>query len=574
MLLELVIRNFVIIDELKISFDKGLNILTGETGAGKSIIFDAMQLVTGGRGSTEYIRYETDKAEIEALFDLPSSHPVFAIIESLGLEVPSDHLILLKREILKNGKSICRVNGHLVTLSMLKEIGEWLIQFHGQHQQQHLLFEEKQLEMLDAYGHKAIQSSKQEFQSLYQKYQSLVKEVKHLIDHEKELTQRLDLLKYQIDEITRANLTLGEDEELTKKRNQIRHAEKIVKGLTDTLRILSQENGVIDLLSYVTSVLDSISNYDAKVAKINEQLQSFYYQIEDFAMEMNRIIQEYDFDPKQIDYIEERLSTIHTLKRKYGDTVKAILEYAASIEDEIELLEHKDHHLQKLQSELAEIEQDLIIEALELSKIRKSLAKTLSDQIENELKDLQMKNVKFKIELTYQEDHQGIQVNDKRYFISQNGLDKIQFLISPNPGEPLKPLHKIASGGELSRIMLAIQTILSHQDAITTLVFDEIDSGVSGRAAQAIAEKLSFVAKNKQIFVITHLPQVAVMGDHHYLIQKKVVKDLTFTEIVMLNEMERINEIARMLGGVEITEITKKHAKEMLDKAKEYKHEK
>ncbi|TCS84046.1 DNA repair protein RecN [Tepidibacillus fermentans] len=571
MLLELFIRNFAIIDELKIGFDKGLNILTGETGAGKSIIIDAIQLVTGGRGSTDYIRYEENKAEIEALFDLDPRHPVFGIIESLGMEVPEDHFLLLKREILKNGKSICRVNGHLVTLSMLKEIGEWLIQIHGQHQHQHLLDEEKQLEMLDAYGQIAIQSSKQEFQSLYQRYQSMLKEVKHLTDGEKELTQRLDLLKYQINEIAQANLKLGEDEELVNQRNQIRHAEKIIKGLTDSSRILSQENGVIDLLSYVTSVLDSISSYDSKIAEIHEQLQSFYYQIEDYSMEMNRMIQQYDFNPSQIEHIEERLSTIHHLKRKYGDTVEAILEYAAIIEDEIELLEHRDHHLQKLQSDLEEIEQDLVVEALELSKLRQELAKILSDQIEKELKDLQMKDVQFKIEITYQENDHGIQVNGKHYSVSANGLDKIQFLIAPNPGEPLKPLNKIASGGELSRIMLAIQTILSHQDAISTFVFDEIDTGVSGRAAQSIAEKLSLVSRNKQIFVITHLPQVAAMGDHHYLIQKKVMKDHTFTEILRLNETERVKEIARMLGGMEITETSKKHAKEMIDQAKEHK---
>ncbi|WP_339062506.1 DNA repair protein RecN [Tepidibacillus marianensis] len=521
MLLELAIRNFAIIDELKVSFKDGLNILTGETGAGKSIIIDAMQLVTGGRGSIDYVRTDADKAEIEVLFDVESNHPVFDILQALGIDIPEDHLLLLKREIHKNGKSICRVNGQLVTLTMLREIGEWLIQVHGQHQHQHLLFGDKQLEMLDAYGFDKIRSSKQEYQLLYQKYQNVLREVKHLTEGEQKLTQRLDLLKYQIEEITQADLKLGEDEELTSQRNRIRNAEKIVKGISDSSEILSKENGAVDLLSYVTSILDPITHYDSEIATIHEQLQGLYYQIEDIALEISRLVQQYDFNPNEIDGIEERLSIIHHLKRKYGSTVDEILEFAATIEDEMEILEHRDHHLQKLESELNEIEQDMVIEALELSKIRKSLAKTLSAKIVNELMDLEMKNVQFHIEIKYQEKNDGIRVHEKYYSIFEHGLDKIQFLFAPNPGEPLKPLSKIASGGELSRIMLAILSILSDQEKISTLVFDEIDTGVSGRAAQSIAEKLSFVAKNKQIFVITHLPQVAAMGDHHYLIQKK-----------------------------------------------------
>jgi len=571
MLLELNIRNFAIIDELKVGFHDGLNILTGETGAGKSIIIDAMQLVTGGRGSIDYIRSEAEKSEIEALFDLESDHPVFDVLQSLGMNVPQDHLLLLKREILKSGKSICRVNGQLVTLTMLKEIGEWLIQVHGQHQHQHLLFEEKQLELLDSYGQNQINMTKQEFQLLYHKYQNLLREVKHLSEDEQKLTQRLDLIKYQIDEITKANLKLGEDEELTNQRNRIRNAEKIMKGILDSADILSKENGAVDLLSYATSILDPISHYDSDIKKIHEQLQNLFYQIEDIASEINRFAQKYDFNPDEIDVIEERLSILHHLKRKYGNTVDDILEYAASIEDEVEILEHRDHHLQKLQLELNEVEQDMVVEALELSKLRISLAKTLSNKIVKELVDLEMKNVQFKIDIKYQEKSDGVPVNGKYITIFEHGLDKIQFLIAPNPGEPLKPLSKIASGGELSRIMLAILSILSDQDRINTFVFDEIDTGVSGRAAQSIAEKLSYVGKNKQVFVITHLPQVAIMGDHHYLIHKKVKNNHTFTDLELLNENDRILEVARMLGGSEITETTIKHANEMICKAKENK---
>ena len=571
MLLELVIRNFAIIEHLKVNFDHGLNIITGETGAGKSIIIDAMQLVTGSRGSIDYIRSGTEKAVIEALFDLETDHPAFNVLRSYGLDIPEDQLILIKREILKNGKSVCRVNGHLVTLSMLREIGDWLIQVHGQHQHQHLLLEGKQLQLLDDYGKELVYSSKQEYQLLYQKYQSLIKEVNHLTDNEKELNQRLDLLKYQVVEITQADLKLGEDEELIKQRNQIRHSEKIIKGLTDSSTLLSQEQGIVDQLSYVSSIVDSISTYDPKIQELSQLIQNIYYQIEDTAIEINKMVQVYEYNPFENENIEERLSTIHHLKRKYGDSVEAILEYAATIEDELEVLEHRDHHLQKMQLDLKELEQDLIIEALELSTIRKQLANTLALQIEKELQDLEMKNAQFRINIEHQESTKGISYNGKKYSAFLNGIDKVQFLFSTNPGETLKPLSKIASGGELSRIMLAIQTILSDQDEICTLVFDEVDTGVSGQAAQAIAEKLSVVGKNKQVFVITHLSQVAAMGDHHYLIQKNVKNDQTFTDVKKLDLDGREKEISRMLGGLEITNITLTHAREMLDRAKEYK---
>lgn len=572
MLLELTIRQFAIIKDLKVHFHQGLNILTGETGAGKSIIIDAIQLITGGRGSVEYIRKSADKAEIEALFDLSVSHPVFEELKAMGIESGEDGMLLLKRDLLLNGKSVCRINGQLVTLAMLKEAGEWLVQLHSQNQHQHLLFPDKQLALLDAYGEQFLNHIKKQFGSLYEQYHGLKKEAKSLMENEKELAHRIDLLQFQVNEISQASLKSGEDEELIHLREKFRHYEKIVQGLYSSNQLLSEESGAVDLLSQAVNILQSVSNYDPEIKMVFEQLSNAYYQIEDAAMQLNQLKNTLEFDPQQLNEIEERLSVLHHLKRKYGETVDAVLEYAASIEEELGIIQNRDEHLHNIEKKLAKMTEEIRGAALKLSKQRHKLAKELSKTIEQELKDLQMKNTKFQVDIYHQEHPEGLEIDGTHYLLTPFGLDKIQFLISPNPGEPLKPLHKIASGGELSRIMLAIQTILAHKDDIPTIIFDEIDTGVSGRAAQAIAEKLAMVSKGKQVFVITHLPQVASMADHHYLIQKNINKDTTFTEVIHLEHEERINEVARMLGGVEVTDLTKKHAKEMIEKTIQFKN--
>ncbi len=575
MLLELSIRNFAIIKELKVNFNQKLHVLTGETGAGKSIIIDAISLIAGARGSIDFVSNQASKAEIEALFDIPINHPVNHALETSGIEVPVDGLLIVRRELLSSGKSICRINGQLVTLGMLKEIGHYLVQMYSQFQTQQLLSQEKQLALLDAYGEDKLGKTLKEYSQIYRQFNAIKKEFNHFLVNEKELSSRLDLLRYQQNEITQAVLSPDEEEVLIQKRNKIRHSEKIIKGLSNAYQAFSNENGLNELLSHVTGLLDSIKNYDEEIEQISEELNSIYYQFDDFRSKIHQLVHRYelDFSIEQVNEIEERLSIIHHLKRKYGDNIDAILEYAATIEEELEIIENKDDHLNLLQSKLKHLEQDLIIEVTELSTMRKKLAKELSVVIENELKDLEMKNAQFYIDIVSQEDSNGIELNGMKIKVDESGIDKVNFMFSPNPGEPLKPLNKIASGGELSRIMLAVQNILAHQDDIPTIIFDEIDTGVSGRAAQAIAEKLSAVAKTKQILVITHLPQVAAMGEHHYLIEKKVLNESTYTEINVLDEAKRVEEICRMLGGVEITETTKKHAKELLAAAENFKNQ-
>ena len=566
MLRELIIRQLAIIQDLRIEFNHGLNILTGETGAGKSIIIDAIQLITGGRGSVEYIRSTSEKAEIEALFDLPLGHKVFQTLVTLGLESPEDGMLLFKRELLRTGKNVCRINGQLVTLSMLKEVGEDLIQLHSQHQHQQLLHQDKQLSLLDAYGDKEVEEQKEKFVDIYLQYESVKKEAKKLAENEKEIAQRIDLLQYQIKEISQAKLKPDEDDELLKQRDKIRHAEKITNGFKNAYVLLNDENGIVFQMGNVIDILDQIKAYDEKISLLYEQIVNAYYQVEDAAMQLNSQVDSLEFDQEQINSIEVRLSLIHHLKRKYGENVNSVLEYAVTIEEELDLLIHRDEHLQDIQERLKKVIKELKIEALALSNLRKKTAEQLSASIENELRDLQMKNVKFQVNLSYQEDKDGLEVNGNLYQVTQTGLDRANFLISPNPGEPLKPINKIASGGELSRVMLAIQNILANKDDITSIIFDEIDTGVSGRTAQAIAEKLAFVAGEKQVFAVTHLPQAASMADHHYLIKKSNKENSTYTTIEYLDEEKRIEELARMLGGVEVTELTKKHAREMIEK--------
>lgn len=567
MLVELSIKEFAIIEKLKINFNKGLNILTGETGAGKSIIIDAIQLIIGGRGSIEYIRTNAEKAEIEALFDMPKGHPVYKILHELDVDYSEDEMLFIKRELFINGKSICRINGQIVTLAVLKEVGQWIIQLYSQLQHQQLLHNDKQLALLDAYGELSLAKKKDVYKTKYDQYISLKKEIFSLSEDERITAQKIDLLQYQIQEINQANLHYGEEEELIKQKNIIKHSEKISNALNNSYENLSRENGITDLLAQTIHHLEQVSIFDDKIKRILDDVSSTYYQLKEISSEINDEARFIDFDSNEVNSIEERLSVIYYLKRKYGDSIEAIINYLDKNIKELDLIQNKDIHLNNIKDDLIEITKLLLIEALEISKIRKVIANELSLLIEKELDDLQMNNTKIKIDVSFQEELDGIAYSGKKYNITQLGLDKVDFLISTNLGEPLKPLNKIASGGELSRIMLAVLTILAHKEQVTTIIFDEIDTGVSGKAAQAIAEKLAKVSKTKQVFVITHLPQVASMADYHYLIQKNIDNEITKTEIGKLDDENKIKVIAHMLGGVEVTDITYKHAEEMIDKA-------
>ncbi|ASA26412.1 DNA repair protein RecN [Paenibacillus donghaensis] len=571
MLETLSIRNLAVVEAVDVHFYPGFHVLTGETGAGKSIIIDALALIAGGRGSADSIRYGCDKAEMEALFSLSGGHPVWETLERLGIPARQEDHLIIRREITSLGKSISRVNGQMVNLSMLREMGEQLVNIHGQHEHQNLLKAERHLGLLDTYGEALIGPLKAVYQERYTAFAKAEKELRELQESSQKAYQMLDLYRFQLEEISSAGLISGEDELLSEERVKLSHSEKMMESVSGAYEILYDRQGLETIGSVISSLEDAV-RYDEKGLKaVLEQLQSSYYQLEDAAFQLRDYREEIEFNPQRLEDIENRLDLISGLRRKYGDSVEQILAYYEQIRHESDLLENKDEYLEKLTVKRNSLLAVLMEAAEELSAVRRQCADDLAGQVEGELKDLQMDKTSLRVKLEELQDPRGIEYKGRRIRLTRQGIDSAEFMISPNPGEPLRPLGKIASGGELSRIMLAMKSIFARTDAIPVLIFDEVDTGVSGRAAQSIANKLFKLSSTCQVFSITHLPQVACMADHQYLIRKKVEDGRTMTEVESLSADGRIMELARMLGGVEITEKTLHHAQEMLTLAEESK---
>ncbi|MDQ0898208.1 DNA repair protein RecN [Paenibacillus sp. V4I7] len=569
MLTELSIRNLAVIEHVHIRFKAGFHVLTGETGAGKSIIIDALTLIVGGRGSSELVRYGADKAEIEAMFELPSSHPVWHTLTELGISADASEHLLIRREITATGKSSSRINGQLVNLTMLRKTGEWLVNIHGQHEHQSLLNVDEHIHSLDLFGDSEVEAAKKNYQASYDQYIKLQKELRELQETSKQALQMLDLYRFQIDEISAAKLKMGEDETLIEEKRKLANAEKLFQSSSEAYDFLYATNRGLDAAGKAVSRLQDIVQLDpTKLSPLLEQAQSAYYQMEDAAYQLRDYRDGIEFNPSRLDFIEQRLDMITSLRRKYGENIKEILVYLDKIKSEVDTIENKDEHIRKLEDKLAAEEKQLGVAALDLSNLRKGIAEQLAGQIEHELRDLQMERTQFRVQVEQTLDERGILVEGNKVRYSRQGIDQIEFLMAPNPGEPLRGLSKIASGGELSRIMLAMKTIFARIDQIPVLVFDEVDTGVSGRAAQAIAEKISTLSTNCQVFSITHLPQVASFADVHFYIRKEVDQERTFTRVQDMPDSGRIEELARMLGGVEVTETTLHHAGEMLAMAR------
>ncbi|GAB6929878.1 DNA repair protein RecN [Paenibacillus sp. JCM 10914] len=567
MLNTLSIRNLAVVESVDVLFYPGFHVLTGETGAGKSIIIDALGLIAGGRGSADLIRYGCDKAEIEALFELSPTHPVWETLRALGIAADTDEHLLIRRELTAQGKSTSRINGQLVNLSMLREVGEKLVNIHGQHEHQSLLRADQHMSLLDTYGDKTIGPAKRSYQELYKEFSQVEKELRDLQESSQKAYQMLDMYRFQLEEIAAAELKSGEDADLSEERTKLSHSEKMMDSVAGAYEILYGASG-LESVSRAVSKLDDVAAFDERGLKpLVEQLQSAYYQLEDAVFQLRDYRDGIEFNPERLNEIELRLDMISGLRRKYGDNVEQILEYYVKIQQESDMLENKDEFIQNLESRRNDLLEKLFIRAQDLSEARKRCAGDLARQVEGELKDLQMGRTSLEVRLEVQLDPDGYELNGQRVRLSKHGIDTAEFLISANPGEPLRPLAKIASGGEMSRIMLAMKSIFARHDQIPVLIFDEVDTGVSGRAAQSIAEKLFVLAKTCQVFSITHLPQVACMADHQYLIEKQLESERTLTKVKHLNEEGRIKELARMLGGVEITEKTLHHAQEMLNLA-------
>jgi DNA repair protein RecN (Recombination protein N) len=568
LLAELSIRNFAIIEDLTVSFQKGLTVLTGETGAGKSIIIDAISLLVGGRGSAEFVRFGMEKAEIEGLFLLDhEQYPCFDKTKELGIEA-TEGTIVLRRDILKSGKSVCRVNGKLVTLGILREIGQTLLDIHGQHEHQELMDHDQHIHLLDQYCEESILPALEEYQGLYKKFQVLQSQLKNLTENEQRLAHRLDLLQFQLQEISTSELEPGEDDRLNEEKLKISNFQKIYQSMNTAYHSLHGEQKGLDWISLAMTQLESISSIDSTYKDLYETLSTSYYQLEDVSYSLRDQLDGLEHDPNRLNTIESRLSEITQLKRKYGQSVEDVLSYAAKIEDEIDEIINRDSHINKVRKSLDSLVKDLFLEGQNISIIRKKWALQLEQAILQELKELHMEKANFKIEFFRRiGNEQDQEIDGQRVKLLKNGFDQVEFYISPNPGEPLKPLTKIASGGELSRIMLALKSIFSKHQGVTSIIFDEVDTGVSGRVAQAIAEKIHRVSINSQVLCISHLPQVAAMADHHLFIRKETINDRTKTSVKKLNNEDQVKEVARMISGVEITELTIQHAKELLSLA-------
>jgi DNA repair protein RecN (Recombination protein N) len=560
LLSELSIKNFAIIEALTVSFNKGLTVLTGETGAGKSIIIDAIHLLVGGRGSAEFVRHGEEKAEIEGLFQLDDiKHPCYSKVMEFGIEI-EDGMVVLRRDISRSGKSVCRVNGKLVTISTLREIGSTLVDIHGQHEHQDLMDETRHLNLLDQFGIDEISQSYSEYQSVFRQYETTYQRLKSLSENEQQTAHRLDLIQFQYDEIQKANLKLNEDEALFEEKRRLSNFERIFEAIQAGYNALNGDQKGLDWIGMVMGHLEDAAAIDDSYKEVYELIMTSFYQLEDAARSLRNELDQLEFDPQRLNEIEERLNEINQLKRKYGKTIEEIVEYAAKIEEEIETLLNKETHITQLEKELASVKQDLLLEAKQLTELRKKWAKKLTSLIHNELKELYMAKTIFEIRFESVLPH-----------FTKSGVDHVEFYISTNPGEPLKPLSKIASGGELSRIMLALKSIFSKHQGVTSIIFDEVDTGVSGRVAQSIAEKIYRVAIDSQVLCISHLPQVAAMADTHLFISKVTKGGRTKTALTPLSKDEKVKEIGRMISGTEITDITKKHAEELLFLASENK---
>lgn len=575
MLQELQIQNFALIDELQIQLHSGLNILTGETGAGKSIIIDALDMLLGGRASSDFIRSGQKKAQILGSFVITGNPKMPILLDELGIE-NDGHQLLLSREITDSGNNRLRINGQMVTRNMVSDIGRYLLDIHGQNEHQTLMNKKEHLRLLDEFGGEAIQKQKVEISKLYSQLNKIRRELISLRQNEQEKYQRIDLLKFQIEEIDQAQLSIEEEEELQNRRKILMNAERLFKNasLVNTLFIGDgyEAIGVMDLLGKLLKNLEDMEHIDQNLKSVKEMVESAYYQLQEASYEMGGYTDRIEFDQEELMKIEDRLSIISQLKRKYGQTIQEILTYRETIGTELSSLTHSEERIEDLEKEQVQVMQEYAEVAQQLSKIRKEVGTEFAWKVMREMADLSMPNAKFFIQVEWQEGKDGIEIDGISYQYGADGLDHVEFLISPNPGEELKPLIKIASGGETSRIMLAIKSVTFGLEQVDSVIFDEVDSGVGGEAGQRVAEKLAFIAKDRQVICITHLPQIAAMADQHYHIYKEVKDERTRSNLVCLDEKRRIEELARMVSGT-VNDAALEHASTMLLMARKKKAE-
>ena len=537
------IKNIGIIDDLSIDLNNGLNVLTGETGAGKTLIIDSLGIICGNRFSKEMIRKGEDYSCVEASIFLPEN------------ERAIDGNIIVSREIYSNGRNSCKINGNLVTVNELKEFMKNIIDIHGQNDNQTILDKSSHIAYLDSFIGEEIVKIKNEYRALFERYNEIKEELKQNYGDEKEKQRRVDLLKYQLNEIESSKLKLGEDDKLEEQKKLILNSEKITENLKIADESLSEQT--IDSINVAIKALEKIENIDEVYSEKLAGLKSIYYDIQELSRDISSLNEDMYFDEEERNEIENRLDIIYSLKRKYGNTIEEILDYKEKIEKELYEIENLDEINNKLKKEQREIEEKMLDISSKMNEIRVKRAKELSDKINKELSELEMPNARFNANVEY----------NKEEKFNKNGLNNVEFLISTNIGEEEKPLIKIASGGEMSRIMLAIKSVLAEIDKVPVLIFDEIDTGISGKTSKVVGEKIKNISRNYQILMITHLATIAAKGDYNYYISKDVENGKTRTKVKVLNEQETLEEIARIASG-DVTDISLEHAKELRNSKK------
>ena len=538
MLEKLYVKNFILIDEIEVNFKNGLNVLSGETGAGKSIVIGSLNFVLGGKADKTIVKKGCDTAEVSALIYVENNNTL-NILKSMDIEIDDDNYILLKRTFNNKGKSYCKINGSPATVSMVRNIASHLVDIHGQHDHQSLLNPKSHITLLDRLCEKELSEPMAQLSMLYNQYKEITRVLREIDINDRDIADRVELYKYQIDEITSANLKIGEDEELHERRKILSNSNKLHRLVDDSLNYISRSSGAnaMDCISYAIDNLNTIAEIDEDKTELADDLHNVYAYMEDIINKLSHYADTIESNPEELSIVEDRLQLIYDLKKKYGSTIEDINKFKENVAKKLEKVENSEELLKEYLLKKQYITSKIQKICLQITQIRKEKSTNIENNIKDILRDLSMPNAEFKVTI------------EPKDGFDKNGSDLVEFMFSANIGEDIKPLSKIASGGEMSRVMLALKTVLADVDNIETFIFDEIDTGISGRAAQKVAEKMLIVAKKHQILCITHLPQIAAMADYNFVIEKIVENDTAKTIILELSPDKVYNEIARLIGG-------------------------
>jgi len=577
MLKELQVKNFAIIDDAELSFSKGLNVLTGETGAGKTLVIEAINLLMGERAESTLIRDGEDRLLVQGYFDFSNNQLVRQYLTETGLAEEGDDAddIVLAREVNRKGKNRAYINGIYVQVSTLRELGSLCIDIHSQHDHQYLLDAKNHLKIIDKFGKEPIRQVKQDYVRVLDQYRDMKEELKKLVRLQGEKEERLNDLRLRAEEIEALNIKDNEEEELENEKRILKNHEKIFQLSSDCINLLKGEDeeqgSLIDRIGEVKKNIVQLSEIDKSFSRYKEDISSITAVLDDLSHYLNSYIADFDYSPQKLDYIQERLYRFEELKKKYGKNLASLKEYALSLREEIDNFANIDHQIEELKEKLSQKEKEVKARAIDLSNSRKEISEHIELDVVRELKDLSFKNVLFKINHHYLYSDDGIDIGGKKVRLTREGIDDIEFLVSLNIGQDPRPLKKIASGGEVSRIMLALKSIIGSLDFISTMIFDEIDAGIGGATSLVVGQKLFKISKGYQIICITHLAQIAGFADSHYFIEKYTEKERTKIRVGILDSQQRVKELARMLSGMRDSGISVRHAEELLSKCEDLK---